>query len=248
MTRCKPRAATTVAADLIGTDDLGQLAPASRRRHRRRRRPRRHRGDGQVQFVMKAGSVFRHGGGCAGVTGADVRAVADKPVQGSWRYAEGRHPTGSCGGRSCGCCGRLQPVRRDLPRDGSPTLWRRPPRSRGRRTASPTSRSTSTATGRRCGPCSSTHADPGVEGSKTGGYYRHDFVRTLEGWKSEHLIEAYLVLNAWRLTTVRSGRRPGRRVALSQLAEMPVNEGPGCRRRRRRRGRSAADGQREGGG
>jgi 3-phenylpropionate/cinnamic acid dioxygenase small subunit len=31
---------------------------------------------------------------------------------------------------------------------------------------------------------------PGVEGSSsTGGYYRHDFVRTLEGWKSEHLIE-----------------------------------------------------------
>lgn len=31
---------------------------------------------------------------------------------------------------------------------------------------------------------------PGVEGSSsTGGYYHHDFVRTPEGWKSEHLIE-----------------------------------------------------------
>ncbi len=31
---------------------------------------------------------------------------------------------------------------------------------------------------------------PGVEGSSsTGGYYRHDFVRTPDGWKSEHLVE-----------------------------------------------------------
>ncbi len=31
---------------------------------------------------------------------------------------------------------------------------------------------------------------PGVEGSSsTGGYYHHDFVRTPEGWKSEHLVE-----------------------------------------------------------
>jgi hypothetical protein len=31
---------------------------------------------------------------------------------------------------------------------------------------------------------------PGVEGSSsTGGYYRHEFVRTPEGWKSRHLIE-----------------------------------------------------------
>ena len=25
--------------------------------------------------------------------------------------------------------------------------------------------------------------------SSTGGYYRHDFVRTPDGWKSEHLVE-----------------------------------------------------------
>jgi hypothetical protein len=31
---------------------------------------------------------------------------------------------------------------------------------------------------------------PGVEGSSsTGGYYHHEFVRTTEGWKSEHLVE-----------------------------------------------------------
>ena len=31
---------------------------------------------------------------------------------------------------------------------------------------------------------------PGVEGSSsTGGYYHHDFVRTADGWKSEHLVE-----------------------------------------------------------
>lgn len=31
---------------------------------------------------------------------------------------------------------------------------------------------------------------PGVEGSSsTGGYYHHEFVRTAEGWKSEHLVE-----------------------------------------------------------
>ena len=31
---------------------------------------------------------------------------------------------------------------------------------------------------------------PGVEGSSsTGGYYHHEFVRTVEGWKSRHLIE-----------------------------------------------------------
>lgn len=31
---------------------------------------------------------------------------------------------------------------------------------------------------------------PGVEGSSsTGGYYHHDFVRTSDGWKSEHLVE-----------------------------------------------------------
>lgn len=31
---------------------------------------------------------------------------------------------------------------------------------------------------------------PGVEGSSsTGGYYHHEFVRTPDGWKSEHLIE-----------------------------------------------------------
>ena len=31
---------------------------------------------------------------------------------------------------------------------------------------------------------------PGVEGSSsTGGYYHHEFVRTADGWKSEHLVE-----------------------------------------------------------
>jgi hypothetical protein len=31
---------------------------------------------------------------------------------------------------------------------------------------------------------------PGVEGSSsTGGYYHHSFVRTPEGWKSQHLVE-----------------------------------------------------------
>lgn len=31
---------------------------------------------------------------------------------------------------------------------------------------------------------------PGMDGSSsTGGYYHHDFVRTPDGWKSEHLVE-----------------------------------------------------------